>query len=200
MMESINVLIPFAPTLFGVLLGVGGVYMVASLLLGGFADAGFDVGGDVDADFDVDVGDSDTDLDTSGGDDAVGLSLNVIAAFCVGTGAMGLVASLNDWSVLLTILTSLLFGLLLGRAFQVTLSYVFRQQGGDVTSSASLVGMTARVTVDTPAGKLGEALIEEPARMKYAVQHLQDEPLEKGDMVRVVEVVNGRLHVRKIQS
>lgn len=200
MMESINVLIPFAPTLFGILLGVGGVYMITSLLLGGFADAGLDVGGDVDADLDIDFGGSDADIDASGGEDAVGLSLNVMAAFCVGTGAMGLVASLNDWSVLLTILTSVLFGLLLGRAFQVILGYVFRQQGGDVTSTASLIGSTARVTVDTPAGRLGEALIEEPARMKYAVQHLRDEPLEKGDMVRVVEVVNGRLHVRKIQS
>ncbi|MEO1164537.1 MAG: NfeD family protein, partial [Chloroflexota bacterium] len=133
----------------------------------------------------------------SGEGEAVGISLNVIAAFCVGVGSMGLVASLNDWSVLLTILTSLLFGLLMGRFFQVAFSYVLRQQHSGLIQDDALVGTIARVTVDTPAGKLGEALLEEPERMKYPIRHIDDTPLAKGDEVIVVKVEGGRLHVRK---
>jgi membrane protein implicated in regulation of membrane protease activity len=203
MMDSINTVLPFADVLFSALLAVGTVYILAILLLGGIGDAVGEVGSvdaDIDADFDID-GDADVDTDAASDaeSEAVGISLNVLAAFSVGVGAMGLVASLNDWSVLLTVLASLLFGLLLGRFFQVTMTWVLRQQGGDVRSSVSLVGLRARVTVDTPAGSLGEALIEEPERMKYTIEHLKDEPLEKGETVQVVEVEGSRLKVRRLK-
>lgn len=196
MMDSINTVLPFADVLFSAMLALGTVYILATLLLGGVADAGdidadLDFGTDADVDFDVDSGDAES--------DAVGISLNVLAAFAVGVGAMGLVASLNDWSVLLTLLASVMFGLLLGRFFQVSMGWLLRQQGGDVRSSVSLVGLRARVTVDTPAGSLGEALIEEPERMKYTIQHLQDAPLNKGDTVQVVEVEGSRLKVRRVE-
>jgi membrane protein implicated in regulation of membrane protease activity len=205
MMDSINTVLPFAEVLFSALLAVGTVYILAILLLGGIGDAVGEVGAidaDIDTDFDID-GDADVDFDADAASDAeseaVGISLNVLAAFSVGVGAMGLVASLNDWSVLLTVLASLLFGLLLGRFFQVVMTWILRQQGGDVRSAVSLVGLRARVTVDTPAGSLGEALIEEPERMKYTIEHLQDEPLEKGETVQVVEVEGSRLKVRRLE-
>ena len=192
-MESINSLIPFAPQLFGTILTIGATYIVAMIFLGGIVDAGVDA--DVDVDFDIDI-----DADVGGADtgvEAVGISLNVIAAFCVGLGAMGLVAALNDWSVLLTGLSSVLFGAFLGRFFQVVMNFVLRQQGGDVITSNSLIGSSARMTVNTPAGKYGEALIEEPERIKYPARHIGGEALEKGETVIVVNVEEGRLYVKK---
>lgn len=188
-MDSINVLIPFAPYLFGGILAFGVVYIFAILLLGGLGDV------DLGVDADVDFG---SDADVSGGDgDAVGISLNVIAAFCVGVGAMGLVASLNDWSVLLTALSSVLFGALLGRFFQVALRFVLRQQHNGLLTEDRLVGAPGRVTVDTPAGRFGEALIDAEERIKYPVKHFAGESLEKGDAIVVMDVDGGRLLVRK---
>lgn len=198
-MDSINQVIPFAPLLFGGILTAGVVYILAMIFLGGLGDAGLDV--DVDGDFggaDVDIGtDISADIDGGAEGEAVGISLNVIAAFCVGVGAIGLVASLSNWSLLLTLLSSILFGLFLGRFFQKMLQFVLRQQHSGLIKTNTLVGVQARITVNTPAGKLGEALLEEPERMKYPVKHIHDEPLEKGDIVTVVEVKNGRLIVRK---
>jgi membrane protein implicated in regulation of membrane protease activity len=208
MMDSINTVLPFADVLFSAMLALGTVYILAILLLGGLGDVAdvnadidtdFDFGADADVDFSGDTGAVDVETGDTDTDEALGISLNVLAAFSVGVGAMGLVASLNDWSVLLTLLASLLFGLLLGRFFQVSMGWLIRQQGGDVRSSVSLIGLKARVTVDTPAGSLGEALIEEPERMKYTIQHLQDAPLNKGDTVQVVEVEGSRLKVRRVE-
>lgn len=198
-MDSINQVIPFAPLLFGGFLTAGVVYILAILFLGGLVG---DAGLDIDADFggvDADIGaDFSADIDGGGSEgEVVGISLNVIAAFCVGLGAIGLVASLNDWSVYLTFLSSTLFGLFLGRFFQKMLQFVLRQQHSGLIKTASLVGVQARVTVNTPAGKLGEGLLEEPERMKYPIKHILDEPLQKGDIVIVIEVQSGRLLVRK---
>lgn len=195
---SINILIPYAPYLFGSILTVGVVYIVAIMFLGGVAETGLDIDADIDIGVDADVGGLDADASSGdAGGESIGISLNVIAAFCVGLGTMGLIAALNDWSVLLTLLSSLLFGAFLGRFFQVAMNFVLRQQGGEVITSSSLIGISARITVNTPAGHYGEALIEEPERMKYAVKHIHDKPLAKGDIVVVINVEAGRLYVKK---
>lgn len=187
-MESINTLIPFALQLFGTILTIGVTYIVAMMFLGGITETGLDA----DVDVEIDTGGAD-----AGGTETIGISLNVIAAFCVGVGAMGLVAALNDWSVLLTTLSSLLFGAFLGRFFQVVMNFVLRQQGGEVITTKSLIGISARMTVDTPAGKYGEALIEEPERIKYPAKHIHGEALAKGETVVIVNVEAGRLYVKK---
>lgn len=183
-----------APFIYGAFLTAGGVYILANLFLGGLgADADFG-GADVDFDFDMD-GSAD-----AGDAEGVGISLNVIAAFCVGFGAVGLAGTLAEWSLLLTLLVALFMGLLVGRAFQKAMAFVLRQEGGVVINENSLMGTIARVTVPTPAGKMGEALIEEPERIKYTIRNIVDEPLAKGDKVRVVGVDEGRLRVQKINS
>ena len=181
-MQSINELIPFAPMLFGGILLAGGAYIILVMLLGG--------SGDIDLDIDASA-----DVDASG--EAVGLSLNVLAAFAVGVGTVGFLASLSDWSWFLTLLSSLLFGAILGRILQVLLNFVMRNQGGDVIKEIDLLGVEVRVTVDIPAGKIGEGMIEEPERMKYAIRNIDDEPLNKGDIARVIDIKDGRLFVRK---
>lgn len=186
-MESINLLIPFAPYLFGGILAFGVVFLLVTMLLGGLGD--FDLGVDADIDLGADA------AGESG--EAVGISLNVIAAFCVGVGAMGLVAALNDWSVLLTLLTSLLFGALLGRFFQTALRFVLRQQHNGLLTEDRLIGAVGRVTVDTPAGRYGEALVDAGERIKYTVQHHDGVQMNKGDRIVVLSVDNGRLLVKK---
>lgn len=181
-MASINEVMPFAQTLFLTILVIGVTYILASLFLGGLGDFDIDMG-------DVDAGD--------GSSDAFGLSLSAIAAFCVGTGAVGTVASLNDWSFIVTILVSLLFGLILGRFLQSLMSFVLRQEGGDVIKTNDIIGAVARITVNIPTGRLGEAMIEEPYRMKNAVKHIDDAPLQKGDKVVVIDIEGGHWLVRK---
>lgn len=185
-MQSINEIIPFAPMLFGGILTAGGVYIILIMFLGG--------AGDLDIEFDADV-DVSADIDASG--EAVGLSLNVLAAFAVGVGTVGFLASFSDWSWLLTLISSLLFGAILGRILQFLLNFAIRSQGGEVIKETDLLGAEVRVTVNIPAGKIGEGMIEEPERMKYAIRNIDDEPLNKGDFVHVIDVKNGRLFVRK---
>lgn len=183
-MQSINEIIPFAPMLFGGILVAGGAYIILIMFLGG--------SGDLDIEFDVDAG---ADIDASS--EAVGFSLNVLAAFAVGVGTVGFLASLSDWSWLLTLISSLLFGAILGRILQVLLNFAIRSQGGEVIKESDLLGAEVRVTVNIPAGKIGEGMIEEPERMKYAIRNIDDEPLNKGDFVRVIDIKDGRLFVRK---
>lgn len=180
--------------IYGAILAFGVVYILANIFLGGLGGDS-DFGVDVDADFDVDI---DTGVDVEGDSEAVGISLNVIAAFAVGVGAVGVGSTLAGWPPIATILASILFGLILGRIFQNMMRFVLRQEGGDVITAHSLIGQTARVTVNTPAGRLGEALIEEPERIKYAIRNIEaDQPLEKGDIVQIISVESGRLHVKK---
>lgn len=181
-MQSINELIPFAPMLFGGILLAGGAYIILVMLLGGSADLEIDI-------------DASADIDASS--EAVGLSLNVLAAFAVGVGTVGFLASLSNWSWLLTLLSSLLFGAILGRILQILLNFAMRNQGGEVIKETDLLGTEVRVTVDIPAGKIGEGMIEEPERMKYAIRNIDDEPLNKGDIARVIDIKDGRLFVRK---
>lgn len=177
---------------FALMMTAGVVYLLASLVLGGldFGDFGFDVDVDVDADIDLDVGDG----------DVKGIGCNVIAAFLSGAGFMGLFGSVSGWHPIMTILVSLLVGLLLSRVVIWIMRFVWSRQSSDVLTKSNLIGLRARVTVNTPAGKVGEVLVEEYERIKYPMKHVLDEALQKGDMVEIVDVVGGRLHVRKIES
>lgn len=191
MIESLTALLPW---IFAAVMTAGMVYLLAGLFLGSFG-AELEAGGDVDAD----LPDVSADALTTG-EEAMGIGCNVIAAFCVGMGAMGLLGTLSNWNLLLTVLMSLLFGLLLGRVIQRGMRFVMRQQSNDLLTTERLIGETARITVNTPAGRTGEALVEDKERIKYAVRNLADEPLNKGDIVVIEDVRAGRLYVRKIDS
>lgn len=192
MTESLASLMPW---LFAAIMTAGMVYLLASLFLGGFgADVDTDIAVDADAGLDIHADALST------GEEAMGIGCNVIAAFCVGMGSMGLLGTLANWNLLLTVLMSLLFGLLLGRVIQKGMRFVLRQQSNDLLTTDRLIGATARITVNIPEGRIGEALIEDEERIKYAVKNLADEPLQKGDKVVIENVQAGRLYVRKINS
>ncbi len=187
MVETLSNLMPW---FFAAALVAGIVYLVASLFLGGFG---------ADADLGVDSADLPIDaLNT--GEEAMGIGCNVIAAFCIGVGSMGLLGTAFQWNLLLTMLMSLLFGLLLGRVIQRGMRFVMRQQSNDLLTPQRLIGTTARITVNIPAERMGEAMVEGEERIKYPAKNIVNEPLSKGDIVIIEEVRAGRLIVRKTNT
>jgi membrane protein implicated in regulation of membrane protease activity len=166
-----------SPWLFGAVLVVGVGYLLISIFAGGL----------------------DTDIHLGGVDSSeiAGIGCNVLAAFCAGMGGVGLIGALSGWNILLTLMLSLLAGLLIGRAVQRTLNFVMRGQRSDLLTGDKLIGKQARVTVNIPAGQMGEVMVEEPERMKYPVRHVEDTPLQKGDTVIIEDIQAGRLLVRK---
>lgn len=189
------------PWIFAAIMTAGVTFLLLSIFLGGVAD--------VDADIDMDVG-LDLDLDVSGdiggqaGDihadtaESKNLGCMVIAAFLTGFGAMGLVGSLAGWPVFFSILAGIAFGLVFGRTSAAVLRFVVRQQSSDLLTADSLIGTPARITVNTPAGKTGEAMVEGTSLIKYPVRAVGDDVvLQKGDWVEIVEVRGGCLYVKR---
>lgn len=172
------------PYLYGAILTVGLIYLLFSIFAGDIAE----LSGDVDLDISTDADAAET----------RGLGCSVIAAFMAGLGSMGLLGTLSNWGALFTLLAAVAFGLIFGRTTVAALRFVMRQQSNDLMTSDSLVGLMARVTIDTPPGKVGEALLEGESLVKYPVKATSDEvALQRGDYVEVMYVENGRLYVKK---
>jgi len=185
------------PWIFAAIMTVGMTFLLISIFLG-------DVG-DFDADIDIDI---DVDLDIDGAMDGIigegdvaesrNLGCMVISAFMTGFGSVGLFGSLMGWSPVFSSMAGLAFGLIFGRSTAAALRYVMRQQFSDLLTTDSLIGAHARITVNIPAGKVGEALVESKTLIKYPVRAVSDEvELKKGDYVEIVEVRGGCLYVKK---
>jgi hypothetical protein len=177
------------PWLFAAMMVVGVLYLLLNIMFGGFSDADLPTH-NLHGLFDF----------ISGGDTAVdgqGVGCSAIAAFLAGFGSVGLFGTLARWNLLISVIVALVAGLLMGRVVVSVLRFVARQESTAVITSADLVGSIARVTVNTPAGKLGEAMLEDGQRIKYAVKEISNLPLQRGDFVEVVEVKEGRLLVKK---
>jgi membrane protein implicated in regulation of membrane protease activity len=165
---------------FAVIFGLGALYLLL-IIFTGFGDAlDFDIGGG----------------DLSGTDslgEATGISLNVIASFMVAFGAIGLSGSLAGWHLGVILVLATVIGYIVARLLSRFIRFIYAQQSDTVESSQRLVGMMARITINTSAGKTGEAIIEGDQHItKYAVREINDSPLERGDRVQVVSL-NGRL-------
>lgn len=175
------------PYLFGAITLAGVLYFVYSLVFG-------EMGGDHAADAHIDV-DTHIGGDTHG--DGGEFGCMIVAAFLAAFGAVGLLGSLSGWNMLVTLVAAVVFGAVIGRGVMSLLRFVVRQQGTEVSNIESLVGSTARITIDTPAGKTGEAIIEEGYVAKYPVREAGNNPLTRGDYVEIVEIRNGTLYVKK---
>lgn len=172
------------PWIFAAMMTAGVVFLLASVFLGGITDA--------DVDMDVDS------VTAADGAETRQIGCSVVAAFLAGFGAVGLLGSLADWGLPLSLAAALVFGLLTGRGTMAALDFVMRQQSNDLLRGDSLVGEHARITVDTPPGRTGEAIIEGHTTLKYPVRAVSDEEaLSKGDYVEIIEVQGGRLYVKK---
>ncbi len=177
------------PWIFASILLVGVIYLLFSILFGGVAD--LDLGLDLDMGGGLDVDDTGS-VDSS---EARGVGCSVIAAFMTGFGSVALMGELSDWELVFSILAGIAFGLIFGRTMWGALRFIVRQHSNDLLTKHRLIGEFARITVDTPAGQVGEALVESDMVIKYAVR--AEVPLSKGDYVEIVDVEDGRLYVKK---
>ena len=172
------------PWVFGAFFAAGLTFLLFSIFFGEAAD--LSDGGDAGAALSGDAA------------ELQNLGCTAISAFLVGFGSIGLLGTLAGWSLIVSILGGIAMGLLFGRLTQTVMRFVLRQQSSDLLTTESLIGTQARITVDTPAGQTGEALVEGDSFIKYAVRAANDEiALKKGDYVEIVNVENGRIYVKK---
>ncbi len=184
------------PWIFAAIMTIGLIYMLFSIFFGGLGDMDVDAG-----DLDMGgIGDA-VDLDAGEASEARGLGCMAISAFLSGFGSVGLMASLSGGSLIFSVLVAFAFGLIFGRTSLGVLRFVLRQQGGAVMRNEALIGESARITVNIPPGRTGEAIVEGESILKYPVRAVSDDvALEKGDYVEIIDVENGRLFVKKKRS
>lgn len=194
------------------------VYLFCLVLGGGFAllsafgdvfesDAGdFDL--DADADLDLDF---DADVDGAEGAMASGhaaefFSLRALVFSVFGFGATG---SFMTWlgagaGSLLTILFSVLAGLLVGGAVGSFLAYLKRSDTGARGSDRSYVGLPARVTLPIGAGSAGRIVVRRGDR-EHAIRALpypgrEERQPEAWEEVVVIEMRDGVAYVEPLSE
>lgn len=171
------------PLIFGGIAIAGTLYFVVSLLFGGdhsILEA-------LHIDF----------LDSIQGDDG-GFGCIVIAAFAAIFGAMGLLGTLSDWNLIITLVAALAIGVLAARGTLLVLRFVLKQQSPGV-QSVDLIGISARVTINTPAGKMGEVMVEQDEIKKYPAKSEDGSAMQRGEIVLITANHGGILTVARRQ-
>jgi membrane-bound ClpP family serine protease len=130
------------------------------------------------------------------GDTDGGFGCMILAAFLSVFGVIGLLGTLSGWNLILTLVAAIAIGLLIGRLIMAILRFVMNQQTPTIVSE-DLIGMIARVTIDTPAGKTGEAIMDNPHVSKFPVRETSGAELKRGDQVEVVDFSSGILYVKR---
>jgi membrane protein implicated in regulation of membrane protease activity len=171
-------------TFFIIILGLGALYLLLMIFSG--------LGDSLDININTDL----SGTDSLG--EATGIGLNVIASFMVAFGAIGLSGTLAGWHIGVSLVTATIIGYFVARLLSRFIRFIYAQQSDTIESSQRLVGMMARVTINSPAGKTGEAIIEGDQHItKYAVREINNAPLERGDRVQVVSLDGRMLSVKK---
>lgn len=178
-MDTLNSIMPWV---FGGITLAGVVYFIYNTFLGGDADLGGEVGGDLGGELGTETGQ---------------FGCSVIAAFVSVFGAIGVLGSLSGWNLLATLGVAVGVGVLGARAVYSVLRFVVRQQSTATTRIEDLIGATARITIDTPPGRLGEAMIEGQYVEKHTIREESGEALQRGDEVEITDIEGTVLRVRK---
>ena len=193
------------PWLFASVMLVGVIYMLVSLIFGELTEIGGDLDLDMDMDFDMDM-DMDMHLDavhldlhgdTSAAGEGLHIGCAAVAAFLASFGAMGLVGTLSGVSLIGSLVGATVLGLLIGRLVVAAIAYLKKQESTRVSSEQELIGRVARITINSAAGKVGEAMIEAEQLLKFPVKEINDAALHRGDKVNVVDINGGTLLVEK---
>lgn len=123
----------------------------------------------------------------------------LISSFAAGFGAFGLLGTLSQWPTWVTILAAIGFGYGLGKFGTTILKAVLGQQTeGSITPVDELVGLSGRVTIDTPAGKVSEIILDSAQHVtRSAAKEVSGSALKRGDVVQVVRAESGLLYVKK---
>ncbi|MFN8421675.1 MAG: hypothetical protein U0528_20875 [Anaerolineae bacterium] len=166
----------FLPYIFAAITLAGVLYFLYSLFFGGNETDSFDAG-------------------DHGGDGD--FTLLVGAAFASVFGAIGLLGSLSHWNLPLTLVIAVAVGLLIGRLVLTVMRFVIRQQSPQVDHRDLLIGNSGRVTIDSPAGMVGEAMVQGKYIHKYAIKEVGEAELHRGDVIEVVDADSSVLYVKK---
>jgi membrane protein implicated in regulation of membrane protease activity len=176
---------------FLITFGIGAVYLLL-MIFGGVGEAlDFDLAGL----FGGAAESLDGGLDLDGGNE--GLGCNVIAGFLTAFGAIGLAGTVADLNIYLVLALAVIFGYAVGRLISRFIHFVYTQQSDTVASQDTLIGKLARVTISVPAGKVGEAIVEDGPVTKYPIREVNETPLKRGDMVMIVSMDGTTLNVKK---
>jgi membrane protein implicated in regulation of membrane protease activity len=178
---------------FGALMLLGVLYLLLMI----FSGLGHAIDMDVDGALDKSGLSAVFGLDKTAADEASGLGCSVIAAFLAGFGAVGLTGTLLDWPLPLILIAALVVGVLLGRGVARALRFVYAQQSTAVYANEELIGQFARVTINSAAGKTGEALVEGDHILKFPIREVGGAELRRGDTVEIVDVQGRFLLVKK---
>ena len=184
-------------TLYLVLLILGLVYALFLLFsgqLGGDADMGHDLPGDVDVD--IDIGDH-----AAGGEDHIGMSPIspfTIAIFITAFGATGLVArGLFQATERPSLIWATLGGLIVSALAYIGFTYLFiKPQGSSEVRVADLAGKEAEVITPIPQDGIGEiALVAQGGRVTYSARSKDKISIHGAREVRVLRIVGGVAYV-----
>jgi membrane-bound ClpP family serine protease len=171
--------------LFLAAFGLGAVYLLL-MMFSGLGDA-----------LDIDSIGGELFGGTDGAGEAAGIGCNVIAGFLVAFGAIGLAGSIAEWNIWLVLVMALVFGAVVGRMISKFIRFIYAQQSDSVGSLQSIIGTMARVTINSGAGQVGEAMIEHDGFRKIAIKEVSDSPLVRGD---VVQIISQNRHVYNVKK
>lgn len=168
------------PYIFAAITLIGVLYFLYSLFFGADGADSLDIG--------------DTLGDASGDGE---FTMLLAASFASIFGAIGLLGTLSQWNLLVTLVVAIVAGLAIGRGVMTLLRFVRRQESTHVDNVERLIGSSGRVTIDSPAGAVSEAMLEGEYVHKYAIREVNSAQLQRGDVVEVVDVDNSLLYVKK---
>ena len=146
------------------------------------------------------IGELDIDLGLDGGDvpsfdqGEIGLasiSPMSIASFVTAFGAFGIISSqLFGASTVVSLLTAVGGGLVVGIIAQLIFIYVFSPQISSTRTKLDIIGTSAEVITPIPEDGVGQiALVSRGSRVTYSARTKSGHSFKQGDLVRVVELV-----------
>ncbi|OAB60706.1 hypothetical protein AY599_25115 [Leptolyngbya valderiana BDU 20041] len=143
--------------------------------------------GELGGDFDLDA---DVDLDASGAGDFRALSIQTIAAFCLGSGWMGLGAfRVLDLGMTGSVAIAVVSGVGIAWLMSWMTRQVFKMQRSGNISIASAAGLTGDVAVTVPpanAGRGAVSVVINGNRREYDAVQAGEEPIPPRTSVKIV--------------
>ena len=129
------------------------------------------------------------------------LSGKVIATAMTAFGATGMLTTTYDWTPLTSALTSAMVAVLMGALVWWMMTVIYRQTASTDFTMASLRGRIAEVTVNIPAGSVGEVLLPSNESTRHMIARSADGgAIPRGTTVRVVETMGSVILVEPVRT
>ncbi len=185
--------------IYAVALAAGLMYTLFLIFFQGIGDAlgDLDIAPHMDMDLDVDADFG----DTTGAQEAMGISMLAIASFVSAFGAFGLISvTLLDAGPAVSMIIALIAGTVIGLLAQLFFVYILSNTISSEVHQAALVGMTGEITTPIPADGVGQiALVAKGARITYTARATDNQKeIHRGTPVRIERIVGGIAYVSEI--